>query len=322
MNNEYLVSAREKMDKAISNLVDRFTTVRAGRANPAMLNGIHVDYYGTPTALNSLANITVPEAKTLMIKPFDKSCLKDIVKAIQEANLGINPTDNGECVILTVPQLTEERRKELTKQVKAMAEDAKVAIRNIRREDIPDIVDIKINGWRKAYKGLISDDILNSLNEEQIIKKLEKNYTESGFIVAILNETIAGFCNYIDSNKYTQDMADIDCEILALYVKPELKYNGIGTKLFNYVLNVFKEKNKSKMLLWCLKENEPSKKFYEKMGGKILTTREFKIENENYIKEVDYESWMDRIDEILDGKEENDEIISIFGIFCSTLSFN
>lgn len=162
-----------------------------------------------------------------------------------------------------------------------------IMIRNIRREDIPDIVDIKINGWRKAYKGLISDDILNSLNEEQIIKKLEKNYTESGFIVAILNETIVGFCNYIDSNKYTQDMADIDCEILALYVKPELKYNGIGTKLFNYVLNVFKEKNKSKMLLWCLKENEPSKKFYEKMGGKILTTREFKIENENYI-EVGY----------------------------------
>lgn len=157
-----------------------------------------------------------------------------------------------------------------------------IIIRNIRREDIPDIVDIKINGWKNAYKGIISDEVLNSMNKEQIIKKIEKKYTESGFAVAILNEIIVGFCNYIDSNKYTQDMADIDSEILALYVKPELKYNGIGTKLFNYVLNEFREKNKSKMILWCLKENEPSKKFYEKMGGKILTTREFKIENEKY----------------------------------------
>lgn len=112
----------------------RLSTIRAGRANPAMVNGINVDYYGSPTPLQSLANITVPEAKTLMIKPFDRSCLKDIVKAIQEANLGINPTDNGESVILTVPALTEERRREYVKQSKQIAEDAKVGLRKARQE--------------------------------------------------------------------------------------------------------------------------------------------------------------------------------------------
>jgi len=128
-----------KMMSALETMDSRLTSIRAGRANPAMLNGIHVDYYGTPTALNSLANITVPEAKTLMIKPFDKSCLKDIVKAIQEANLGINPTDNGECVILTVPQLTEERRKEYVKQAKQIAEETKVTLRKVRQEANEDI---------------------------------------------------------------------------------------------------------------------------------------------------------------------------------------
>ena len=121
-----------EMMAALEVMDSRLTTIRAGRANPAMVNGIMVDYYGAPTALQSLANLTVPEAR--MIKPFDKSCVKDIVKAIQEANLGINPTDNGEAVILTVPQLTEERRKEYVKQAKQIAEDAKVALRKVRQE--------------------------------------------------------------------------------------------------------------------------------------------------------------------------------------------
>ena len=123
-----------EMMAALEVMDSRLTTIRAGRANPAMVNGIMVDYYGAPTALQSLANLTVPEARTLMIKPFDKSCVKDIVKAIQEANLGINPTDNGEAVILTVPQLTEDRRKEYVKQAKQIAEDAKVALRKVRQE--------------------------------------------------------------------------------------------------------------------------------------------------------------------------------------------
>lgn len=127
------------MMAALETMESRLTSIRAGRANPAMVNGISVDYYGTPTPIQSLANITVPEAKTLMIKPFDRSCIKDIVKAIQEANLGINPTDNGECVILTIPQLTEERRREYVKQAKQIAEDTKVALRKVRQEANEDI---------------------------------------------------------------------------------------------------------------------------------------------------------------------------------------
>ena len=123
-----------EMMAALEVMESRLTSIRAGRANPAMVNGIMVDYYGAPTPLLSLANLTVPEARTLMIKPFDKSCVKDIVKAIQEANLGINPTDNGEAVILTVPQLNEERRKEYVKQAKQISEDAKVALRKVRQE--------------------------------------------------------------------------------------------------------------------------------------------------------------------------------------------
>ena len=123
-----------KMQKAIESLESRLVNIRAGRANPAMLNNIMVDYYGTPTAINSLANITVPEAKQLFIKPFDKSTLKAIEKAINEANIGIAPNNNGEMIILTIPDLTEDRRREYVKQAKTVAEEAKIALRNIRQD--------------------------------------------------------------------------------------------------------------------------------------------------------------------------------------------
>lgn len=123
-----------EMMHAIDTMESRLTNIRAGRANASMLNGIDVDYYGNPTPIQSLANVTIPEARTLMIKPFDKSCIKNIVKAIQEANLGINPNDNGECVILTIPAMTEDRRKEFVKQAKQIAEETKIAIRKVRQE--------------------------------------------------------------------------------------------------------------------------------------------------------------------------------------------
>lgn len=123
-----------KMGKAIENFEMRLLNIRAGRANPAMLNGIMAVYYGTPTPIQSLANITVPEARQLMIKPFDRGCLKDIERAINEANIGITPTNNGEIIILTVPELTEERRRDYVKQAKAQAEECKVALRNIRQD--------------------------------------------------------------------------------------------------------------------------------------------------------------------------------------------
>lgn len=123
-----------QMMHCIETMESRLTSIRAGRANPAMLNGINVEYYGTPTPLQSLANITVPEARTLIIKPFDKGCLKDIVRAINEADLGINPTDNGESIIMSIPALTEDRRREYVKQAKEIAEETKIALRRVRQE--------------------------------------------------------------------------------------------------------------------------------------------------------------------------------------------
>lgn len=125
---------KNKMDKALEALENKFTSVRAGRANPGMLNGITVDYYGTPTPIQSIANITIPEARQLFIKPFDKGSLKDIDRAINEANLGITPTNNGEMIILTIPELNEERRKEYVKHIKNYAEETRVALRNAREE--------------------------------------------------------------------------------------------------------------------------------------------------------------------------------------------
>lgn len=123
-----------RMTKAIENMEGRFTNVRAGRANPSMLSGVMVEYYGAPTPLQSLANITVPEARQLFIKPFDRSIIKDIERAINEANLGITPTNNGEMVIMTIPELTEDKRKDYVKQVKQIAEETKVALRNARED--------------------------------------------------------------------------------------------------------------------------------------------------------------------------------------------
>jgi ribosome recycling factor len=126
---------KNKMEKVVDNLDERFTTIRAGRANPNILHGIMVDYYGTPTPIQSLAIISVPEARVLSIKPFDKSSLKNIEKAIHEANLGIAPTNNGEVIMLTIPELTGETRKRYVKDASTMAEEAKVAIRNIRQDE-------------------------------------------------------------------------------------------------------------------------------------------------------------------------------------------
>lgn len=157
-----------------------------------------------------------------------------------------------------------------------------IIIRNVKEEDIPSIVDIKINGWKTAYKGIIDDDFLNSMNREEKIEKQRKNYKQNGFIVAECNKEVVGFCRYIDNNSYTPNMLEIDCEIVALYVKSDLKYNGIGTKLVQFVINEFKNKNKKKMIIWCLKDNEPSRKFYTKMGGEIVKEKVVEIGEKNY----------------------------------------
>ena len=127
-------NVEQRMNDAIESLDNRYNNIRAGRANPAILSNIVVDYYGNPTPLLSIANVTVPEAKKLFVKPYDKGALKDIEYAINEANIGIAPTNNGEMIILAIPALTEDTRRDYVKQAKSLSEDAKVSIRNIRQD--------------------------------------------------------------------------------------------------------------------------------------------------------------------------------------------
>jgi ribosome recycling factor len=166
---EILLECETKMDEAINTMEKRFINVRAGRANPSMLDGINVEYYGVETPLKQLANISIPEARQLSIKPFDKSILGDIEKAIFEANIGITPNNNGEVIFLVIPALTEDRRKELVKQVKTIAEDAKIVLRNIRQDANNDIKKLKL-----------PEDIEKKGNEEvqNLINKYNKIVTD------------------------------------------------------------------------------------------------------------------------------------------------
>lgn len=125
---------KEKLEKSFTSLKNEFSTIRAGRANPKVLDRVVVEYYGTKTPLNQLANFSVPEARVLIIQPFDKSAIKDIVKGINEAEIGINPNIDNDVIRLVFPELNEERRKELSKDIKKIGEDIKVSMRNIRRD--------------------------------------------------------------------------------------------------------------------------------------------------------------------------------------------
>ena len=127
---------KEKMEKTISVYSEKLAEVRAGRANPAILNKIRIDYYGTPTPINQVAGVSVPEARLIVIQPWDVSVLKDIEKAILASDIGINPNNDGKVIRLAFPELTEERRKDLVKDIKKMAEEAKVAVRAVRRDGI------------------------------------------------------------------------------------------------------------------------------------------------------------------------------------------
>lgn len=166
-----------KMMKAIDNLEERYVSIRAGRANPSMLNGVMVDFYGTPTPISSIANITVPEARQLFIKPFDRSTLKNIEHAIIAANLGINPTNNGEMLIITIPALTEDKRRGYVKQAKALSEDAKVVLRNIRQDANTEIKKLELP--EDQEKSSLNDvqELINKYNkivdEKQKIKEEE-----------------------------------------------------------------------------------------------------------------------------------------------------
>ena len=167
---------KERMTKTIDNLMDKLSEVRAGRANPSILNKVRIDYYGTPTPINQVAGISVPEARMIMIQPWDVSILKEIEKAILASEIGINPNNDGKVIRLVFPELTEERRKELVKEIKKYAEDAKVAIRNARRDGID-----KAKTMQKD--GEITEDELKA-SETEIQKITDKNIEEVDKIVS------------------------------------------------------------------------------------------------------------------------------------------
>lgn len=173
---EMINNLEQKMKKSIESYENRLKTVRAGRANPSSLDGVVVSYYGTPTPLKQLATISVPEATQLLIKPFDKGCLKDIEKAIFDSDLGYTPNNDGETIRIVIPALTEERRKELTKQVKKMAEDAKISIRNIRHDGIEEAK--KMEAPEDEVKGAEDriQDLVNEYNKkiDKILKEKEQ----------------------------------------------------------------------------------------------------------------------------------------------------
>ena len=170
-----------KMDKTLEHLAEEFDAVRAGRANPRVLDRITVEYYGSETPLNGVATISSPDARTLVISPWDTKLLKDIQKSIQMSDLGINPQNDGKVIRLIFPQLTEERRKDLAKQVKKYAEDAKVAMRNVRRDGMDYVKKLKKNSeiteddQKKAEKDLqdMLDKYIKKVDEALAAKEKE-----------------------------------------------------------------------------------------------------------------------------------------------------
>ena len=160
---------KEKMEKTINNFTERLAEIRAGRANPAILNKIKIDYYGTPTPINQVAGISVPEARLIVIQPWDMSVLKEIEKAILASDIGINPNNDGKVIRLAFPELNEERRKEIVKDIRKMGEEAKVAVRNTRREGID-----KAKSMQKNSE--ITEDELKQAENE--IQKMTDKYIE------------------------------------------------------------------------------------------------------------------------------------------------
>ena len=166
---DYLENAEERMQKTLDNLKEEFVTIRAGRANPGVLNKLTVEYYGVPTPIQQMANISVPEARILVIQPWDRSTIKGIERAIQASDIGINPNNDGTVIRLVFPELTEERRKDLVKDVKKKGEAAKVALRNIRRDTVDSI--------KKAQKaGEITED--DQKKDEDAAQKLTDKFVE------------------------------------------------------------------------------------------------------------------------------------------------
>lgn len=163
--NELIENTELEMQGAIETLEKRLLNIRAGRANPSILDGVMIIYYGTPTPLKQLANISIPEARQLMIKPFDKSILQAIEKGIYEANIGLTPNNNGEVIILNIPALTEETRREYVKDAKKIAEEAKVQLRNIRQDANNSLKKLEITEDDNKYAQNEIQELINKYNK-------------------------------------------------------------------------------------------------------------------------------------------------------------
>ncbi|MCL2864202.1 MAG: ribosome recycling factor [Lachnospiraceae bacterium] len=179
--NEKIVVYDEKMNKTLNNLNSELAAIRAGRANPRVLDKLSVDYYGTPTPIQQVANVAVPEARMIQIQPWEKGMLKEIEKAIQMSDIGINPTNDGSMIRLVFPELTEERRKEIVKDVKKKGEAAKVAVRNIRRDGN--------DTFKKLKGGDISEDGIKDL-ELELQKLTDKFIKDIDSVVEVKSKEI------------------------------------------------------------------------------------------------------------------------------------
>jgi ribosome recycling factor len=167
---DFLADAKRRMDKSIEATHNEFNSIRTGRASPALLDRVTIDYYGTPTPLNTLASISAPEARLLVVQPYDPGAIKNIERAIQESDLGLTPSNDGKLVRLPIPALTEERRKDLVKVVRRVAEDGKVAIRNVRRDIMQHLKELVVNGD-------VGDD--EERRAEQQVQKITDDHTKS-----------------------------------------------------------------------------------------------------------------------------------------------
>ena len=228
---EILNSTEEKMMLTIESLENKFTNVRAGRANPNMLDGIMVEYYGVPTPLKSLANISIPEARQLSIKPFDRSCLGAIEKAIFEANLGVTPNNNGEVVFIVIPPLTEDRRKELVKQVKGLGEEAKIALRNIRQDANKALENLELPEDEEKRGNERVQDLINEYNKIVDEKLKESNPEIDLTTVGWYYYDIDGNkCNFSKGKRITQDVTKLylsDTYKIIYTLEDEEKENGL-----------------------------------------------------------------------------------------------
>jgi ribosome recycling factor len=178
---DFLADAKRRMDKSIEATHHEFNSIRTGRASPALLDRVTIDYYGTPTPLKSLASISAPEPRLLVVQPFDPGAIKNIERAVQESDLGLTPSNDGKLVRLPIPALTEERRKDLVKIVRRVAEDGKVAIRNVRRDVMQHLKELVVNGdvgddeerRAEAQVQKITDDHTKSIDDLLKVKEAE-----------------------------------------------------------------------------------------------------------------------------------------------------